>query len=537
MTLHKKLDWEQMIERLKSPHLGLENNMVQGTFNAFEILFHAQALLDPQDRIAILQRLLPFVDTAHPNKHKGAQVANLISAMVPTAPAPESCPNCQPATIRPMLFKLFVMQNHGYQATANYVQLFSRFAASHLECEHVSFGPHGIFYDKEGGQSFHDPSILEFLPSDFREKRATLAGRITEWIVYSLSPMCETLQPSMLSGLESLIGSVCLLYHPEADPPDILFVSRLLYRVAYSFSLRYYREQTGELRTPPARRLSPELKEKFVLLLRCALFLGVFSLRMAQEDRYSFPISSLSHDSLQLLADLEPDLIVPKALKSFYVSQNSKVDGDAAYMSLYLLQQLSNIMVREKGLRCHAPSLMELTCAGIHPNNTKFTAVVARLVKTTICSFPWLPLAEKGNSDITVDAEHSMQWGNGEMERLYKAGSEVKVPYSEELSDHDESTLLRSATTRVPGFARQFLQKALGFLVQAYRSVDTRQNANFGLARRLGTRCWHVRLDERSLRMPSPAEPRSAQTSHARNCQKVLVDAFALSVELCGENS
>ncbi|OQV11236.1 hypothetical protein CLAIMM_15098 [Cladophialophora immunda] len=330
--------------------------------------------------------------------------------MVSTAPAPESCPNCQPATIRPMLFKLFAMQNHGYQATANYVQLFSRFATSHLECKHVSFGPHGIFCaaqsdaifgaisqlmlldDKEDGQSFHDPSILDFLPSDFREKRATLAGRITEWIVYSLSPMCETLQPSMLSGLESLVDS------------------------------------TVELQTPPARRLSPELKEQFVLLLRRALFLGSFSLRMAQEDRYRFPIRDLSHDSLQLLADLEPDLVVPEALKNFYVSQNSKVDGDAAYMILCLLQQLSNIM--------------------------------------------WLSLAEKSNSDSSVDAEHSTQWGNGEMERLYKAGSEVKVAYGKELSDHDESTLLRSAATRVPGFARQFLRKALGFLVQAYRSVD-----------------------------------------------------------------
>jgi len=36
-------------------------------------------------------------------------------------------------------------------------------------------------------------------------------------------------------------------------------------------------------------------------------------------------------------ADLEPDLIIPEALGSLYVSQNSKVDRDAAYLSLSLL--------------------------------------------------------------------------------------------------------------------------------------------------------------------------------------------------------
>jgi len=73
MTLDKKLDWEQMIKRLKSGYLGFKNNMVQKTYNPFGILFHAQALLDPRDRMMILKRLLPLVDRAQPDTQAGAR--------------------------------------------------------------------------------------------------------------------------------------------------------------------------------------------------------------------------------------------------------------------------------------------------------------------------------------------------------------------------------------------------------------------------------------------------------------------------------
>src|SRR3569833_487485 len=100
------------------------------------------------------------------------------------------------------------------------------------------FGPDGIFDpaqsdailkaisrfmlldDKEGGRSFFGPPIPVILPSDRRDQQATLAERIAEWIVYSISPLCETQEHSMLSGLESLVDSVCLLYHPGASAPD-----------------------------------------------------------------------------------------------------------------------------------------------------------------------------------------------------------------------------------------------------------------------------------------------------------------------------
>lgn len=49
-----------MIERLKPAYLGFSSDTVQRSFNPFGILFHAQGLLAPEDRMAILTRLLPF---------------------------------------------------------------------------------------------------------------------------------------------------------------------------------------------------------------------------------------------------------------------------------------------------------------------------------------------------------------------------------------------------------------------------------------------------------------------------------------------
>src|SRR3569833_2450543 len=113
MTQDKKLDWEQKINRLKSGYLGFKNNLVQKTYNPFGILFHALALLDPRDRMMILKRLLPFVDRAQPDTQAGAQVAKLISAMVPTAPVPESLPRlpagCHPAhAFQPVRYILYI---------------------------------------------------------------------------------------------------------------------------------------------------------------------------------------------------------------------------------------------------------------------------------------------------------------------------------------------------------------------------------------------------------------------------------------------
>ncbi|KAI9146666.1 hypothetical protein HJFPF1_13571 [Paramyrothecium foliicola] len=487
MMLHKKLNWKQMIERLKSPYLGFNNNMVQEVFDPFGILYHAQALLDPRDRMTILGSLLPFFDTAHPDTHSGTQVTKLITAMVPTAPAPAVSSDCQPAAILPMLFHMFFRQHYGYQDTANYVQLFSRFAVSHLGYDHVSFGPYGIFDpaqsdaifkaisrlmlldDEEGGQSFFDPPIPGFLPFDRREQQGTLAYRIAEGIVYSLSPVCETQQRSMLSSLESLVDSVYILYHPNVDHPSIFFVTRFLLEVAHCFSRRYYGEQTGKLEIPLNRRLTPALKRKFVLLIRRPLLLGAFSLHKVFEGFYSYRISTLSHETLQVLADLEPDLIIPAALRSFYINKHSEVDGDAAYLSLSLLHSLSSIMVREKGFRCHAPFLMRLAYEGVNRNNAKLTAIVARLVKTTMCSFPWLLLTADSSSVKPADVE---QWAMGEMERLCLEGPEVEVAYRKELSNHYESALLQSAAINIQSLAQKFLWIALNFLAQSYTNED-----------------------------------------------------------------
>ncbi|KAI0815390.1 hypothetical protein GGR55DRAFT_344940 [Xylaria sp. FL0064] len=181
MRLHKKLDWKQMIERLKSPYLRFENHMVQETLDPTRILFHTQPFLEPKDRMDVFHELLPSVDTAHLDTQEGAQVSKLITAMIPTAPAPESCSDCQPATILPMLFELFAMQKYSYQVTVQYIYLFSRLAESHLGCDHVPFGPYGIYdraqsdtifnaifrlmlLDNNGKDVFTDPPIPSSAP-------------------------------------------------------------------------------------------------------------------------------------------------------------------------------------------------------------------------------------------------------------------------------------------------------------------------------------------------------------------------------------
>ncbi|KAH8655594.1 armadillo-type protein [Xylariales sp. PMI_506] len=329
------LDWRPLFERLKCEYLLTENILANSIcFEQFAGV--VRDFFDPTERVAVLEEVLPYFATT--DSHFGVGAIRVVVLVSPTAPAPESRWDCQPTSLMPTYWHLFAKLFRTQAATVASIELFSLIAKNHLECGHISFGAHGVFDemlsgeilaaisrltlvdDKNTDDSFDGPP----LHSSYRDEAAEAAA---VWIVFSLSPLCLRQESAMLSGLESLIASIGILYHPNSTVQSRLgFVTKLLQQLAYNFCWRYNKEQSGQLVTPPDRRINDELRQRFVRLLRDPVLLGCFSTHIEVREDCTFAAKSL--------ANLEPGLVVPTALQRFYASQGSQIDGQSAELIL-----------------------------------------------------------------------------------------------------------------------------------------------------------------------------------------------------------
>lgn len=446
----------------------------------------ARDFFDPTDRVAVLEKVLPYFDTTDSQAAVGA--IRVVVLLCPTAPAPESFLDCQPSHLLPTYWYLFAKLFRTQAATSALVEHFSLLAEKHLGCRHVPFGAHGVFHemqsreifgaisrltlvdDKNTDDTFDDPS----LHSSYQDVAAKYAA---VWIVFSLSPSCLGQKSSVLSGLEGLIASIGILYHPNSTIQSRLsFVTKLLRQLAHQFCWRYNKEQDGQLATPPERRINNELRQKFVSLLRDPVLLGCFSKN--SNVRLNCFLAA------KPLANLEPGLIVPTALQRFYASQDSQVDGDSAGFSMWLLAMLCSTVTQEKGLRCHLPTLMNLALSGINASRPNLTMASCRFILWAICDLPphHLRLNESGESEHPAEAE---AWIVREIESLNDGGSVVDIDYHKKLSDNQEVALLRSAFSSAESFILRFLERVFHFASEAFRNhFDADKNPERDMAQR-----------------------------------------------------
>ena len=420
-----------------------------------------------------MEEVLPYFDTADSKAAAGA--VRMLALMTPMEPAPEASLDCQPCRLIPTHFYLFARLFRTQAATTALVGLFSTLAKTHLVCQQVSFGAYGIFDEIQSREIFAAISRLTRIDDknsddsfDSRffllRDRTQAAEQTAEWIVFSLSPLCLEQKTSMLSGLESFIASITVMYYPNSRiQAQLAFVTELLWYLAHRFCWRYNKEQSGELATPPGRQINDELRRAFVCLLRNPVHSGCFSLHE--------PTRTNCRNAAKPLADLEPGLIVPTVLQRFYAIHDSQVDGDAVEYSMWLLVALCSTIAREKGLRCYLPNLMNLALPGINANRPALTTASCQFIRLAICDPPPIHLrcAEPGKSDGPKAAQ---DWIANEIKGLNKGGSIVDVDYREKLSDEKEIFLLRSAFSDVDDFVLRFMQCVFKFGSDVFRRSD-----------------------------------------------------------------
>jgi proteasome activator subunit 4 len=433
----------------------------------------AQLYCDPEDIPDILDEVLPYFSTSFV---EGAFVViGILNLIFPTTPPQPDKPGLLPQNYLPTIFHLWSLVNRSRTLDQQLIELFSRLTRDALTAKHVPFSAYGIFTREQSAQIFtaifrmleipvgqsHSPysntvdasaglgGLLERDP-----RKHPLGHHIARWIVMSLSPDCLDKPDSILSNLEGLIQAVETFFHPSNAGSWTKLLSQLVYYLADFFVMRWNRERSGEIEVPEHRKLNDAVKRRFVLCLRDVIFMGIYS--------KSGTAMNFSLSTLQNLAYLEPQLIIPGALQRIYPSMQGLVEVHRTTSSLRALQILSRIMVREHGFRCHVTTMLGLALPGIDANDLDKTLYTLSYLQSVCYNIPFQDLTE--GDDRLGGNMLAMDWITSEVTRMEQAGSNLELSYNEELTQEQEEDILRSSTAGFSEFLSSFLGRVFTLL-------------------------------------------------------------------------
>ncbi|KAK8194776.1 uncharacterized protein BKA78DRAFT_248089 [Phyllosticta capitalensis] len=503
------LDWRPLYKELKTNVLPSESvtttttNIRRSIRTVTKLCTFAQLYFDPEEIPAMLEEFLPFFSTSF---SEGAfVVVGLLNLMLPTTPAPADRPDLQPQHYLPTFFHLWSLVNRSKLFDANFLDICSRLARDSLPSSSIPFSEYGLFTQEQTQLIFTAVLRLLEIPVgqstspysstvdvgaglaillDRDQRKHPIAHHMARWIVMSLSPAALDKSDSILARLEGLIQAVETFYHPSNSGNWTRTLSQLVYYLADFFVMRWNRERSGEMEVPEERRLNDAIKRRFVLCLRDVIFMGIFA--------KSGTAINFSLSTLQCLAYLEPDLILPGALQRIYPAMQGLVEVHRTISSIRALHMLSKTMARTKGYRCHITTLLGLALPGIDANDLEKTLHTLSYIQSVSYIIPFHDLSKENpkpdpdaaaNPDTAMEngdrsgsglstplpqtessPDLALQWIAAQVDRLEREGAGVEFDYERELSDEEEQAILRSSTTGFAEFVITFLGRVFTLL-------------------------------------------------------------------------
>ncbi|KAF2400915.1 hypothetical protein EJ06DRAFT_493478 [Trichodelitschia bisporula] len=488
------LDWRPLYRELKIFVFPSEcgtssasNHMKRNYRTLTKLCTFAQLYFDPKAIPDMLEEFLPFFSTSW--TENAFVVVGLLNLLLPTTPALDDDPQLHPQQYLPTFFHLWSLVNRSRTFDVHFIDIFSRLARDSLSSPHLEFSAHGIYTEEQSSLIFTavlrvldipvgqaNSPYAQYVDSqaglaimlDRDQRKHPIAHHIARWIVLSLSPLCLTQENSILSNLEGLIQAVETFFHPSNTGGWTKTLSQLVYFLADFFVMRWNREHSGEMEVPEERRLNDVVKRRFVLCLRDVVFMGIYA---KSGTAMNFALSSL-----QSLAYLEPDLILPGALQRIYPAMQGLVEVHRTISSIRSLQVLARIMARSKGYRCHITTLLGLALPGIDANDLEKTMHTLAFIQAVAYNIPFHDLTkEKISSPVGSDADSiasghedegsgpAVGWVTEQVDILEREGAGVELNYGD-MSDADEARILRSSTAELAEFVSSFLARVFTLL-------------------------------------------------------------------------
>ncbi|KAK5136098.1 hypothetical protein LTR08_004148 [Meristemomyces frigidus] len=496
------LDWRPLYKELKVFVLPSESS-TPNTYSSkrnvrtlTKLCTFAQLFFDPQEIPAMLEEFLPYYSMSF-SEHAFV-VLGLLNLMLPTAAPPPDELKLQPQYYLPTFFHLWATVNRSMMVDMRFLDIFSRQARDCLSAEQVPFGPCGLFSEEQSSLIF--TAVLRLLEIPVGQATTPYSGSvdmgagtalflerdprkhpvshsIARWIIMSLSPKCleVTNLKSILHQLEGLIQGIETFFHPSNSGSWTKPLAQLVYYLADFFVMRWNREQSGEYEISKDRKLNAEVKRRFVLCLRDVVFMGIYA-KSGTAMNYSL-------STLQSLAYLEPNLILPGALQRIYPAMQGLVEVHRTISSIRALQMLSKIIAKTKGFRCHLTTLLGLALPGIDANDLDKTMHSLAFVQAVCYNIPLhdltkAPRREKselnGDYEVVDDDDTrpsesagtalAVDWITGQVSRFEQEGPGIEIDYMTELSAEDEEAILKSSTAGFAEFIISFLGRVFTLL-------------------------------------------------------------------------
>ncbi len=495
------LDWRPLFKELKVfvlPSESTTTNTYSSKRNVrtlTKLCTFAQLFFDPKEIPAMIEEFLPYFSMSF-SEHAFV-VVGLFNLMLPTSAPPANEQELKPQYYLPTFFHLWSTINRSMMTDTRFLDIFSRQARDCLGSEHVSFGPCGLFTEEQSSLIF--TAILRLLEIpvgqattpysgtvDLGAGNAVLLDRdprkhpvshsIARWIIMSLSPHCleVTNGKSVLHQLEALIQGVETFFHPSNSGAWTKPLAQLIYYLADFFVMRWNREQSGEYEVPADRKLNAAVKRRFVICMREVVFMGIYA-KSATAMNYSL-------STLQSLASLEPNLVLPGALQRIYPAMQGLVEVHRTISSIRALQMLSRIIARTKGFRCHLTTLLGLALPGVDANDLDKTLHSLAFIQAVCYNIPLhdltkSPRREKSelNGDYEVidhgsppesggDTGLAVEWITAQVSRFEQEGPGIEIDYDAELSAEDEEAILKSSTAGFSEFVISLLGRVFTLL-------------------------------------------------------------------------
>lgn len=478
------LDWRPLYRELKLLVLPIDTSSVvtasgspgrRSSRTLLKMCSFAQLYFDPEEIPAILDEILPYFSTSNPET--AFAVVGLLNLLLPTMSVSAKS-KWIPQYYLPSLFHIWSLMNRSKSFDLHFLDHFSRLARDTLSVPHVEFTEYGVFTGEQTSLVF--TSILRLLEIPVSQvtspysgavdiyvglaavlerdqRKHPMAHHIARWVVMGLSPACADAPDSMLSKLEGLIQAVETFFHPSNTGAWSRNLAQLVFYLSDFFVMRWNRERSGEMPVPKERQLNDAVKKRFVLCLREVTFMGIFA--------KSSTAMSYSLSSLQGLAFLEPTLILPGALQRIYPSMRGLVEVHRTTSSIRALHELTRTLIKTKGFRCHATSLLGLALPGIDANDLDKTMYTLAYMQAFFYNVPMCDLTQERSAaeieaDVPrLDAMVASQWVSAEIERLEGSDLDTEIDYSKELSDEDEAAVVRSSTAEFHNFVVSFLDR------------------------------------------------------------------------------
>ncbi|KAG2196811.1 hypothetical protein INT47_002738 [Mucor saturninus] len=234
----------------------------------------------------------------------------------------------------------------------------------------TGYGSQGIRVDTKAGSSL----LLRKRPEKFKS--------LARFIVYTIIPDTNNSSYS-LDLLSEMIQATELYYHPSNHGQWSYFLTSFARHLSSEFLKRWREELEPDCKTPKERRLTPEIRHKFVMILRPVTYLSMFG-----KDQYTVGASQFT---LKFLSWLEPGLIFPGLLERIYPSLETLTETHRTSSALSILADIALPLFS----RDHYPAggkhllpLLQLAIPGIDMNDPLKTISSLMFISTALMSIP-----------------------------------------------------------------------------------------------------------------------------------------------------